>query len=323
MGSVILLLFVAFCAQLHLLLGPPRQTRKPPGVAKKDIPIVGLACAVPASRVPTSKTHKTVRAEGRKTQKPNRTQSESLPKEGFRIGSKFIKVERFDPSSSGPHPALVMVHGSSGLAVSGFYYRMAARTVANKGFIVFLVHYFDRTGTKSVEKKDVNRKDFLAWKETIREAVLYASRQKGVRQDGIGLLGGSLGDYLAMSVAMDRDLPVRAVAEWFGGMPKEYFSRVKTLPPTLIVHGDCDKVVPVGEARRLTQKLEELHVVHETRIYKGQRHLFSTDPFGKDARDAQNATVRFFQRHLTPPRDVAIAKTKGRPEPVSFRVLSP
>ncbi len=313
--GVILFLVVAFCAQLHVLLGEAIQAPRPPRVAQKDTPVVHLDQQSHASRVPTPKVQKPVRCKRLSSKKTHVVQRESFPKNGFRVGSKTIRVERFDPLTSDPHPTIVLVHGSAGLGVSGIYYRLAARAAAKKGFIVFLVHYLDRTGTKSVGKKELNRKNFLAWQETVREAVLYASRQKGVQRDRIGLMGCSLGGYLTMSVAMERNLPVRAVAEWFGGMPKEYYRQTKILPPTLIVHGECDKVVAVSEARRLARKLDELHVPHETRIYKGQRHLFRTDPFGKDAQDAQNATVRFFRKYLISPNHGAVSKTKHPSDP--------
>jgi dienelactone hydrolase len=56
--------------------------------------------------------------------------------------------------------------------------------------------------------------------KTLWDAVSFVSRQPQVDPQRIGLLGFSVGGYLALS-ASAIDSRIRAVVEFFGGMPKE------------------------------------------------------------------------------------------------------
>src|SRR5437588_12829387 len=55
---------------------------------------------------------------------------------------KAITVEQFLPAGNGRYPTLLMLHGAGGLE-HGDEYRKAARLIAERGYAVFLVHYFD------------------------------------------------------------------------------------------------------------------------------------------------------------------------------------
>lgn len=77
-------------------------------------------------------------------------------------------------------------------------------------------------------------------------------------------------------------------------------SAAKSLPPTMIVHGDADKTVSVEEARTLEKLLQQHQRSYEMKIYAGQDHLFKSNRFGPDVRDAQDRTLAFFAKHLKP-----------------------
>jgi carboxymethylenebutenolidase len=218
--------------------------------------------------------------------------------ETFTAGGKNIPVERFDAGAGGKHPAVLILHGSEGLHDFGAFYRHQARTLAAEGYVVFLVHYFDRTGTTRVEPGDIREADFDSWADTVRRAVLYAARQPGVDAQRIGLVGVSLGAYLALTAAAPGDLPVAAVVELFGGLPEKVRKDVRKLPPTLIVHGDADTVVPVQEAQALEELMKARRLAYEIEIYKGQDHVFKRAPFGPQARHARRLVTAFLAKHL-------------------------
>jgi dienelactone hydrolase len=227
--------------------------------------------------------------------------AEGKPADGFRFQGKFIEVERFAPAAPGPCPAVVFVHGADGLEPSGKFYRTTASELGKGGYAVFLVHYFDRTGHSEVSPKKIKKEDFQAWRETVREAVRYTARQPGVDKKRIGLVGFSLGAYLALAVAAEPGCPVAAVVELFGGLPKELHAEVKKLPPVLIVHGDKDEVVPVAEAHKLRDLLKARQLTLEVQIYKGVGHVF-TGPGGKfqllDALHARERARRFLDTYV-------------------------
>jgi dienelactone hydrolase len=247
-----------------------------------------------------------------------RAAAEGKPVDGFRFKGTFIAVERFAPAAPGPCPAVVFVHGADGLATSGKFYRTTASELARGGYAVFLVHYFDRTGHAEVSPKKIKKEDFQAWRETVREAVRYAAGQSGVDEKRIGLVGFSLGAYLALAVAAEPGCPVAAVVELFGGLPKELHAKVKKLPPVLIVHGDKDEVVPVAEAHTLRDLLTARRLTLEVQIYKGVGHVFM-GPGGQfqwlDALDAKDRARRFLDTHLrhTSNREGRGPRPRGHP----------
>jgi dienelactone hydrolase len=107
-------------------------------------------------------------------------------------------------------------------------------------------------------------------------------------------------------VAARDDTPIAAVVDWFGKLPAELRQGCKRLPPTLIVHDDADKTVPVREAEALESLLKENQLSYEIKIYKNQQHLFLSEPLGKDAADARKRTIAFLAKYLK--QEVALSR---------------
>lgn len=210
----------------------------------------------------------------------------------FDSGGKGIGLDCFLPEASSQHfPAVIGLHGSGGGHAS-----MAdpAILLAEQGFAVYVLHYFDRTGTTEINGLQTIFLHFAVWMKTLWDSVSFVARQPQVDPDRIGLLGFSLGAYLALS-ASAIDSRVQAVVEFFGGMPKEMKLFTRRLCPVLILHGDQDKTVPVEEAYHLQQILEKKHIAYEIKIYPGVGHGFS----GEVWRDAGLRALRFLEKHLT------------------------
>jgi carboxymethylenebutenolidase len=209
---------------------------------------------------------------------------------------KSIGVEKFEPGSAGKHPAIVILHGAGGMDVGGREFRAFARELAKRGYVAEIVHYFDQTGTRFADGLTIGR-SFSAWMVTVTDAIGLLAKQDNVDPERIGLLGFSLGSYLSLSVA-SRDARVAAVVEYFGGLPELFAFNLRRFPPTLILHGDADKVVPVSEARKLERRLSAKQFPFEIRIYPGQGHRFT----GADNIDAYQRSLAFFEKHLKPQR---------------------
>ncbi|HMC90684.1 MAG TPA: dienelactone hydrolase family protein, partial [Gemmataceae bacterium] len=216
----------------------------------------------------------------------------------FNVDGKTIEVERFEPEAPGTYPAVIMLHGSGGLKQSGLLYRGGALTVAREGFVALLVHYFDRTGITEIDVKEIKKEQLVAWIDTVRAAHAFAARLPGVDKKRIALVGFSLGACLALAVAGQDDLPIAAVVDWFGCLPEKLRKTCKRLPPTLVIHSEADKTVPVAEAHAIKALLQEKKSVHEIAIYKNQEHLFLKDLLGKDFQDAKKRTLAFLATHL-------------------------
>ncbi|HVH88291.1 MAG TPA: alpha/beta fold hydrolase [Terriglobales bacterium] len=196
----------------------------------------------------------------------------------------------YEPHRSGSFPALLVIHGSSG-PVSSFVGNYAQQ-LAKLGYVVFFVHYFDATGTTHASYSQICA-HFASWMAVIADAVSSAEHHSKVDPRRIGLLGVSLGGYLSLSVA-SRDSRVSAVVSLMGGMPAEVIRETRSMPPTLLLHGEADPVVPVSEARAVQDLLKQLGAEHELKIYPGQGHSFR----GMAQIDALTRTLRFLNRHL-------------------------
>lgn len=119
----------------------------------------------------------------------------------------------------------------------------------------------------------------------------------------ISLLGFSLGGYLAVSVAAT-DSRVKAVVEFFGGLPNELAANAHAMAPILILHGDADRVVPVAEEHKLQDVLKRTGSTYEIKIYSGVGHGFS----GLTMFDSAQRTLAF----LRAPRRRTLERAKGR-----------
>lgn len=205
---------------------------------------------------------------------------------------KPITVERFEPRDGHKHPAVMIVHGSGGLFLGRTTYRETARQLARKGYVAHLVHYFDLTGTHVADLPTM-RAHFASWLIVLADGLTNLSKQPNVDPDRIGMVGYSLGGFLSVSVALF-DARVGAVVEYFGGLPVELHEALKSLPPTLILHGDADKIVPLDHARALEKLCLDKKITHEVRVYPGQGHFF----FGDDGVDAAARTYAFLDRYL-------------------------
>jgi carboxymethylenebutenolidase len=205
---------------------------------------------------------------------------------------KTIGVERFEPAGAGKHPAILILHGAGGLDIGGREFRQFARELARRGYVAQIVHYFDQSGTRHADASTIGR-SFSSWMVTIGDALTGLARQENVDPRRIGLLGFSLGSYLSLSVA-SRDPRIAAVVEYFGGLPDLFAVNLKRFPPTLILHGDADPVVPVAEARKLERILRGKDFPFQIRVYPGQGHRFT----GADDLDAYRRSLAFFDLHL-------------------------
>ena len=205
---------------------------------------------------------------------------------------KTIEVERYEPKAPGQYPAILVLHGAGGMKIGGFAFRAFARKLAEEGYVAHVVHYFDRTGTDYADLKTITD-NFAAWLITIGDGVTNVARQPNVHAEKIGLLGFSLGSYLSLSLAT-KDPRIVAIVEYFGGLPEALAREVKTMPPTLILHGETDPIVPVKEARALETLYKEKGFPYEIRLYPGQGHGF----LGADGLDAARRAMTFFDTHV-------------------------
>jgi carboxymethylenebutenolidase len=209
----------------------------------------------------------------------------------FESGGKQIGLDCFLPEGNGQKfPAVLGLHGSGGGHAS---MGEPASMLAEHGFAVYVLHYFDRTGTTWAKDRGEILRNSPFWMKTVWDAVSFVTREPNVDPERIGFLGFSLGAYLALAGAAI-DSRIKAVVEFFGGLPKEVKPFTRRLPPVLILHGELDETVPASEAYDLQKFLEKKNIPYEIKMYAGIGHGFS----GEIWRDAGLRSLAFLQKHL-------------------------
>jgi carboxymethylenebutenolidase len=209
----------------------------------------------------------------------------------FASGGRSIAIEHFTAPHPGSQPAVLLLHGADGLK-AGRHYHLAAQVVASAGYHAFLLHYLDRSGERRAAYSKVGL-HFPDWAETVGDALTFLQQQSDVDRKRLALIGTSLGGGLALGVAAE-DARVRALVSYFGFLPDSVRATAKRLPPTLVLHGARDSIVPVSNAHAMQKLLERLNVEHEVHVYPDQGHSFR----GLAQFDAANRTAAFLRKHL-------------------------
>ncbi|QFU15277.1 prolyl oligopeptidase family serine peptidase [Microvirga thermotolerans] len=211
----------------------------------------------------------------------------------FSSGGRTINVERFEPGGQRSAPPVLMLHGADGLGLNG-QYRAGAREIAASGFQVHLVHYLDRTGERRASFSTLFQ-NFVPWMETVRDALAWIGDTAETAAGSIGLVGISLGAALGLAVS-GTSSRIGALVSFYGPLPQGAVAPDARLPPTLVLHGNMDPVVPVANAYAIESLLRQRHVPHEIRIYPGEGHGFR----GQAQADATRRALAFLRRHLVP-----------------------
>tara|TARA_Y100000588_G_scaffold130881_1_gene143423 strand:+ start:33 stop:482 length:450 start_codon:yes stop_codon:yes gene_type:complete len=134
--------------------------------------------------------------------------------------------------------------------------------------------------------------------EVLRDTAIAARSE--VRRSGVGVVGFSLGGYLAVSSA-GHIADINAMVTYYGGGTRALTEYVSVLPPVLILRGEDDAIVPVTRGESLYQEMRAAGRTVAMETYPA-RHCFNCpasvryDPWS--AVDAQSRTINFLKRYL-------------------------
>ncbi len=211
----------------------------------------------------------------------------------FHSGGRSIQMhaQEIDSTAAGTattrHPAILLLHGSGGHA--DFWTTRLGSVLRESNIGFYAPHYFDRTGTARADLATITDGVHVPlWLETLDAALHFVASRPTVDPERIVLAGISLGAFLALAFAAQlssaQDLTgprrVRALLDISGGLTPPYDALASAaMPPTLILHGAADNVVPVSFAHDLDRILSRLNVPHRTEILPGEGHWFSAAAF--------------------------------------------
>lgn len=215
----------------------------------------------------------------------------------YSSGGQPVQAYLCLPDKAGPKPGVVILHGADGPTRNEGAYRTTARQLAEQGYAALFVNYFSQNPSKDANGFFGNSPEalvtFSIWVREVKDAITFLGSQNDVQRERIGLLGFSLGGYLSLGFSTLNNT-AGAIVTYYGGLVPQLEGGASNLPPTLILHGAKDQVVPVSEAYRLQRLLETNQIPHEVKIYPGQGHGFN----GSDSRDAWQRTLAFFGKTL-------------------------
>jgi dienelactone hydrolase len=261
----------------------------------------------------------------------------------FDCAGAKIKVWQFTPTEGkGPFPGVVLLYGLDGLddlPRAQFYYKLVAGKIAEKGYVVHFVHYFDSTpmeakaigplkqglqthlihggnggdGNGGNGKPDPKlEKLYRTWMTTVKEGICNLQKTDLVNKDRIGVVGLSMGGFLGTSVMVEHpELKLLALVNVFGGLPPQQHdqllkSKIK-FPPVLIMGGEEDEVVPEKIQRELLEMLRATKNCAEAHFYSNVGHAFFDKERGVIDQDlamneALPTALRFLKRHVQGPK---------------------
>ena len=212
------------------------------------------------------------------------------------------------------------------------------RDLLDRGFTVAAVHHGSAPRFKVPEAvQDVRR----AIRHLRQNAKSY-----GIDPTRIGVFGGSAGGHLALMLGTAPDAgdpsaqdtvlresdAVQAVVAYYPPVdlrqivgpserfpaldfPKEQAEAISPIvhvssddPPTLLVHGDADQLVPVGNSQRMHEALGAAKVENKLIVIEGGDHGFRN---GEHRKRAGAEMAEWFEQHLGKPAGKIAKPGKG------------
>lgn len=205
------------------------------------------------------------------------------------------------PGAESPSPLLVFIHGGGWKGGKPADYHYYCVKFAALGYTVATISYrFSQEAKFPAALEDVN--DALRW-------LRGHSEQYRFDPDRIALIGGSAGGHLSMlagytwsEMGADGKSPIKAVVNLYGpadlttdfakGNPlvtnfigasyeeaKEKYEAASPQfqldaedPPTLVIHGTIDDIVPISQSDDLVNRLDELGIRNHYERYDGWVH---------------------------------------------------
>lgn len=228
-------------------------------------------------------------------QNPRPDEVRSIQVTNADFGVSSVAIECFFPSapreSKSKLPTILIFHGVEGTSYYRNFHLTNARRIADEGYAVALVHYFDplpyknlvylKNGTLDRDRIEEHiygeqRADRGCWVDVAVQAIDWVTKQPEMDSEKVFLMGYSLGGCVALSCAdrcsRDSDLPeIRGLVVNFASRFRDVEISAK-MPATQFHHGADDEVIPEPWMRQTADEMKELGSHVEVNVYQNQQH---------------------------------------------------
>lgn len=215
----------------------------------------------------------------------------------FDSDGRRVTVLRYAASGEGIRPVVLLLHGGSGFLRFRNLYEKHATNLASNGSHVYVVMYYSNNDHRTMTSSDrdarqtLYRERLVSWVRTTVDALDFVIARPESDASRIAILGFSQGAYVAAGAA-GSDERVSALVVKYGGLPSALAEHINRMPPTLIIHGEADRVVPIEEAHDLAAFLDEIGATYALLTYPDAGHGFDNQDSAQ-ANDSIQRTVDF------------------------------
>jgi carboxymethylenebutenolidase len=207
------------------------------------------------------------------------------------------------PRSSGPSPAVVMIHEWWGLNHDT---TLLADALAGEGFVVLAADTFRGSVAQSAgdARKQVAETPREQIAADLDAALDFLRSHPQVDADRVASLGFCFGGSQSMYMGT-RNPELAAVVIFYGGGPIQdaaQLGSMKEAGPVLGIYGKEDGSIPVEQVRKFGDAMEARGVENTITIYPGVGHAFvksNTYRSGGAAEQAWNQMVSFLKTTLS------------------------
>lgn len=227
--------------------------------------------------------------------------------------TRTIEAYLSKPAGDGPFPAVIYLHGCTGLAMATR--ERFAEMLTGWGFVSLAVDSFTTRGIKEACDRPMPDRAADAW-----GALLYLSKQSFVDRGRIALVGSSQGAIVTLSLASMRHVKLFDVPDNTIGFqaavafyPLCSVASEQLAIPALILIGELDDWTPVSDCQRWIKLRDGKGAPVKFVVYPGAYHAFDAPGFKDgamrfghwlkyDADAARDATTKihdFLASHLS------------------------